>query len=107
MIATVAPHIDWSGLSTLVALLGGATIVLVLGLFPSAALRRQWVPGLSILTFAITIGLAIWNLGDSIDVFTLPGDEGPLVVDSLTSFVTLLVCVAGIAAILLSLRSEA
>jgi len=38
------PSIDWAGLSPLIALLGGATIVLLLGLFRSRLVREALVP---------------------------------------------------------------
>ena len=42
------PHIDWAGLSPLVALLGGAVIVLMFGLIRSHWVRAELVPALSL-----------------------------------------------------------
>ena len=42
------PHVDFAGLSPLIALLGGATIVLLVGLLGSRWVRAQLVPALSL-----------------------------------------------------------
>ena len=42
------PDIDWAGLSPLIAVLGGALLVLMLGLLRSRAIRETAVPALSI-----------------------------------------------------------
>ena len=47
-----APHIDWAGLSPLVALLGGAIVVLLAGLLRSRFVREQVVPALALVTLA-------------------------------------------------------
>ncbi len=42
------PHVDFAGLSPLIALLGGAVIVLLAGLAGSRWVRAQLVPALSL-----------------------------------------------------------
>ncbi len=42
------PHVDFAGLSPLIALLGGAAIVLLVGLLGSRWVRAQVVPALSL-----------------------------------------------------------
>ena len=49
------PSIDWAGLSPLLALLGGATLVLLLGLFRSRVAREALVPVLAIASFGAAI----------------------------------------------------
>ena len=42
------PHIDWAGLSPLLALLGAATLVLLIGLLRPRAVREVLVPLLAL-----------------------------------------------------------
>jgi NADH-quinone oxidoreductase subunit N len=101
--ATIAgPHIDWAGLSPLVAVFGGALVVLVLGLARSRALREIAVPALSVATLLVAAGLSLWQWGERANLIS-----GALRLDELTLVLTLLFCVAGIAAILLSWRHVA
>ena len=62
--APQAPEIDWAGLSPLIALLGGACLVLMAGLFGPAFIREQVVPALSLASFGTAIGLLIWQWDD-------------------------------------------
>jgi NADH-quinone oxidoreductase subunit N len=57
------PHIDFGGLSPLIALLGGATIVLLFGLLGSRWVRAQLVPALSLGALGAALGLTIWQWG--------------------------------------------
>jgi NADH-quinone oxidoreductase subunit N len=103
MIAAAAkiagPHIDWAGLSPLIAVLGGSLVALMLGLLRSRAMRERAVPALSIVSLAAAIGLSIWQWGTRTDLVA-----GALRLDELTLSLTLIFCVAGIAAIVLSWR---
>jgi NADH-quinone oxidoreductase subunit N len=96
------PHVDWAGLSPLLAVLGGALLVLMLGLLRSRAIREKAVPALSIASLAIAIGLSIWQWGERVDLVA-----GALRLDELTLSLTVVFCVAGIAAIVLSWRHVA
>jgi len=58
------PSIDWAGLSPLLALLGGATIVLLVGLLRARAAREVVVPVLALASFGTAIGCGIWQLGE-------------------------------------------
>jgi len=101
MIAAVkGPYIDWAALSPLVALLGGATIVLILGLFRSRFVREGVVPFLALATFATTIGLSAWRWDDPTSLIS-----GAMASDAFSLAITGICCVAGIAAVLLSWRS--
>jgi NADH-quinone oxidoreductase subunit N len=97
-----APTIDFAGLSPLIAVFGGALLALMLGLLRSRAVREMLVPALSILSLAIASGLSIWQWGKRADLVS-----GALRLDELTLSLTLLFCVAGIAAIVLSWRHVA
>ncbi|MEA2193904.1 MAG: NADH-quinone oxidoreductase subunit [Solirubrobacteraceae bacterium] len=93
------PHIDWVGLSPLIAVLGGALVVLLLGLTRSRALREKAVPALSILALALAIALSVGRWGEREDLIA-----AALRLDELTLILTILFCVAGIVAVLLSWR---
>jgi NADH-quinone oxidoreductase subunit N len=102
VIAVSGPHIDWAGLSPLVAVFSGALVVLLLGLARSRAIREVAVPALSILMLAVAAALSIWQWGERTDLIA-----GALRLDELTLILTVLFCVAGVAAILLSWRHVA
>src|SRR5271155_3604237 len=55
------PHIDFAGLSPLIALLGGAVVVLLVGLIGSRWVRSQVVPALSLVALGAALGLTIWQ----------------------------------------------
>ena len=93
------PDIDWAGLSPLIAVLGGALVVLMLGLMRSRAVRETAVPGLSIFALVLAIALSVSQWGEREDLIA-----GALRLDELTLILTILFCVAGIASILLSWR---
>jgi NADH-quinone oxidoreductase subunit N len=99
-----APVIDYQELSPLLALAGGAVIVLMVGLFRPLFVRRAVVPALTAITLLIAIGLTVW--------IWEPGNREPIVegalnVDALSLGLSVLFYVAGLATIALSLRSTA
>ena len=102
-----APTIDWAGLSPLIALLGAATLVLLVGLMRSRFVREQVVPALAIVGFGTALGLTVWQWGETVDLFAAEGTAGALRLDDLTNVITAIVCVAGVATVLLSWRAEA
>ena len=55
------PHVDFGGLAPLLALLGGAVVVLLAGLIGSRWVRAQVVPTLSLLALGSALGLTIWQ----------------------------------------------
>src|SRR5438874_10662296 len=98
-----APHMDWKAMSPLLAVLGGSAIVLVVGLLPGRRIQRLVAPILAIASLLAAIGLTIW--------IWKPGGVRPIVagalsVDTLALGISVLLYVAGIATILLSLRSS-
>ena len=96
------PHIDWAGLSPLLALLGAATLVLLLGLLRPRAVRELLVPALALAGFLAAIGLGIWQYGEQKDLVA-----GALRLDDLTIVLSFVFSAGGAAAVLLSWRAVA
>jgi len=96
------PHIDWVSLSPLLALLGGALIVLMFGLLADRAAREQGVPVLTLFVFAITIALTIGRFNHERTIVA-----GALRVDDLALTLNLILCAGGIATVLFSWHSDA
>jgi NADH-quinone oxidoreductase subunit N len=96
------PHIDWAGLSPLVALLGAATLVLLIGLLRPRAVREVLVPLLALAGFLAAIGLGIWQYGEQKDLVA-----GALRLDDLTIVLSFVFSAGGAAAVLLSWRAVA
>ncbi len=99
-----APVIDYRELSPLMATIGGSIVVLMVGLLRSPFVRQVLVPALAAVSLLAAIGLTIW--------IWEPGDrepiiEGAIAMDTLTLGVSMLFFVAGLVAIVLSLRAEA
>jgi NADH-quinone oxidoreductase subunit N len=97
-----APHIDWAGLSPLVALLGAATLVLMVGLLRPRVVREALVPLLALAGFCAAIGLGVWQHGEHKDLIA-----GALRLDDLTIVLSFVFCTGGAAAVLLSWRALA
>ncbi len=97
-----APEIDWAGLSPLLALLGAAVVVLLLGLLRSRFVRESVVPALSFAGFGTALGLGVWQWGERVDLIS-----ASLRLDELTLLILFVVAVAGMATVLLSWRAEA
>ena len=96
------PHIDWAGLSPLLALLGAATLVLLIGLLRPRAVREVLVPLLALAGFLAAIGLGIWQMGEPTDLIA-----GALRLDDLTIVLSFVFSAGGAAAVLLSWRAVA
>jgi NADH-quinone oxidoreductase subunit N len=96
------PHIDWAAISPLVALAGGAILVLMLGLARSRAIRTGLVPLLTVAAFGLTIGFAVWQWDTNDGVVA-----NALRIDSLTLGLTVLFCAGGIVAVVLAMGSAA
>jgi NADH-quinone oxidoreductase subunit N len=97
-----APVIDWAAMSPVVALTGGACVVLLVGLLRSPFVRRHVVPFLTLVTLAVTAGLGVWQW----DVNKVIVD-GALVVDNLSLALLFLFCAGAFGAVLMSWRSTA
>jgi NADH-quinone oxidoreductase subunit N len=96
------PHIDWAGISPLLALLGAATLVLMVGLLRPRVVREVLVPLLAFAGFAAAIGLGIWQYGEQKDLIA-----GALRLDDLTIVLSFVLSAGGAAAVLLSWRAVA
>ena len=99
-----APEIDYEALSPLMAVLGGSIVVLMVGLVRGRTIQRVVVPVLAAVSLLTAIGLSIW--------IWEPGDQAPTVVGALTADtlavgVSVLFYVAGLFAVLLSVRATA
>jgi NADH-quinone oxidoreductase subunit N len=94
-----APHIDYAGLSPVIALTAGLCVVLIAGLF----LRSRWVnAALTIAVLGATAGLSIWQWGSETDLVA-----GALRLDAFGLAGTLIACTAAALAVLLSIREPA
>ncbi len=96
------PHIDFTGLSPLIALLGGAVVVLLVGLLGSRWVRAQVVPALSLLALAAALGLTIWQWDAHKSIVS-----GALRVDDLALTLNVILITGGICTVLLAWRSLA
>jgi NADH-quinone oxidoreductase subunit N len=97
-----APIIDWAGLSPLVALLGGAVVVLLVGLLRPRFIREVIVPLLALAAFATAAGLGIWQWGEQISLIS-----GALRLDQMAVALMWIICATGAATVLLSWRAVA
>jgi NADH-quinone oxidoreductase subunit N len=96
------PHVDFAGLSPLIALLGGAVIVLLVGLLGRKEAREQAVPALSLVVLAVALGLTIWQWGAQKSIVA-----GALRVDDLALVLNIVLIAGGAATVLLAWRSLA
>jgi NADH-quinone oxidoreductase subunit N len=96
------PHIDFAGLSPLIALLGGSVIVLLAGLAGSRRVREQLVPLLSLAALGAALGLTIWQWNAHKSIVS-----GALAIDDLSLALTITLIAGGAATVLLAWRSLA
>jgi NADH-quinone oxidoreductase subunit N len=96
------PHIDWSALSPLVALVVGACVVLLTGLARSRFVRAHVVPALALVTLGATAGLAIWQWDANTQIVS-----HAMAIDTLAMALTMIFVVGGACAVLLSWRAQA
>src|SRR5436853_4249042 len=97
------PHIDYKALSPLFATTGGTMVVLMVGLIRGRAVQRFVAPlvAAAALVTAIVLALWVWD----------PGVKKPIIsdalsIDTLTLGLSLIFFIAGLATIVLSVRSE-
>jgi NADH-quinone oxidoreductase subunit N len=96
------PHVDFAGLSPLIALLGGATIVLLVGLTRARWVRAQLVPALSLVSLGTAAGLTIWQWNTNKAIVS-----GALRIDDLSLVLNLILVAGGALSVLLAWRSLA
>jgi NADH-quinone oxidoreductase subunit N len=96
------PHIDWMAISPLVALVGGACVVLMAGLLRARFVRHTLVPLLALATLGTAAGLSIATWGDNVSVIA-----DAMRMDDLTLFLGLVFIASAAGAVLLSWRGLA
>jgi NADH-quinone oxidoreductase subunit N len=96
------PHVDFAGLSPLIALLGGAMVVLLVGLLGSQRARSQLVPTLSLVVLGAAAGLTIWQWDAEKSIVA-----GALKIDALSLTLNLILIAGGACTVLLAWRSLA
>ena len=96
------PHVDFGGLSPLIALLGGAVLVLIVGLIRSRFVRSQVVPALTLVALGAAAGLSIWQWNEGKSIVS-----GALRVDDLSLVLNLILVTGAACAVLLAWRSLA
>jgi NADH-quinone oxidoreductase subunit N len=102
--ATHIPHVDFKGLSPLIALVGGSCIVLLVGLIRGRTVQRLVMPVLTAATLITAIALTLWVWDPGVKK---PIISGALSIDTLALGLSLLFYISGLATILLSIRSDA
>jgi NADH-quinone oxidoreductase subunit N len=95
-----APHIDYSGLSPVIALTAGLVIVLMVGLIPR--LGRFAMAYLTIAVLAVTAARCIIEWGSSEDLVS-----GALRLDAFGLAACLIACLAATIAVVLAIREPA
>ncbi len=96
------PHVDFAGLSPLIAFLGGAVLVLMVGLIGSRKLREHGVPLATLAVLGAATGLVIWQWHAQKSLV-----DDALRLDNLALVLDLLLISAGAATVLLAWRSRA
>jgi NADH-quinone oxidoreductase subunit N len=96
------PHVDFAGLSPLISLLGGAVIVLLVGLLGARWIRAQVVPALTLAVLGTALGLTIWQWNAQKSIVA-----GALRIDSLALVLNVVLIAGGACAVLLAWRSLA
>src|SRR6201995_5697444 len=96
------PHVDFAGLSPLIALLGGATLGLLVGLIRTRWVRAQLVPALSLIALGAAAGLSIWQWNEGKSIVS-----GALRIDDLSLMLNLILIAGGALTVALAWRSSA
>lgn len=94
-----APHLDYAGLSPVIALTAGICVVLLTAVFERT---KRSAPALTLLTLAATAGLLVWQWNESKDLLA-----GALRLDDLAISITLIALFSAAFAVLLSVREPA
>jgi NADH-quinone oxidoreductase subunit N len=96
------PYVDFAGLSPLIALLGGAAIVLLVGLLGARWVRAQAVPALTLAVLGAALGLTIWQWNAQKSIVS-----GALRIDSLALVLNVVLIAGGACTVLLAWRALA
>jgi NADH-quinone oxidoreductase subunit N len=95
------PHIDWFGLSPILALIGGSFLALFCAVLVPRALRRPAAAGLAIAAFTAGLVLAIWLYVDSANGHTIVA--GAFYRDRWTALGQIILCSVGLATTLVGI----
>jgi NADH-quinone oxidoreductase subunit N len=95
----VAPHIDYAGISPIIALSAGICVVLLAGVFRAS---RWTLAGLALATLAAAAGLAIWQWGEHENLVS-----GALRLDEFALAAVLIATFAASVVVLISIREPA
>ncbi len=96
------PPVNFAGLSPLIALLGGAVVVLLVGLLGARRVREHVVPALSLVALGAAAGLTIWQWDEQKSIVS-----GALRIDDLALVLNLILVAGGACTVLLAWRSRA
>lgn len=94
-----APVIDYQGLAPLIAVAGGATLALLLGLVRNSTVQRYWVPAVAVVSLLVAGDLSIRLWGEQHALI-----EDAMRVNDLSISMYLLFCISGITTILIGFR---
>ncbi len=94
-----APHLDYAGLSPVIALTVGICVVLMSAVFDRT---KRSAPALTLLTLAVTAGLLVWQWNESKELVA-----GALRLDDLAISISLIALFSAAFAVLLSIREPA
>jgi NADH-quinone oxidoreductase subunit N len=93
------PHLDYAGISPLIALAAGICVVLLSAVFKPT---RRWAPLLTLITLGATAGLLIWQWDDPMSLIT-----GALRIDDLAISISLIAVLCAGVCVFLSLGERA
>jgi NADH-quinone oxidoreductase subunit N len=96
------PPVNFAGLSPLIALLGGAVVVLLVGLLGARWVREHVVPALSLVALGAAAGLTVWQWDEQKSIVS-----GALRIDDLALVLNLILVAGGACTVLLAWRSLA
>jgi len=94
-----APHVDYAGISPIIALTAGICVVLMTGVFNPL---KRTAPFFTLLTLGATAGLGIWQWGENQDLIS-----NALRIDDLALSILFICLLAAAATVFLSLREPA
>src|SRR5882757_6216516 len=94
-----APHVDYAGISPVIALTVGLVVILMSGVFGPT---KKWAPGLALLTLGATAGLLIWKWNEDLSLVA-----GALRLDDLAISISLIAILTAGFCVLFSVREPA
>jgi NADH-quinone oxidoreductase subunit N len=102
-LAVNIPHVDYKGLSPLIAVAGGTCVVLLVGLMRGRFVHQLLAPLVTIATLGTAIGLSLWVWDPGVH---RPIVSGALASDTLALGLSMIFYISGIVAVLLAVRGR-